>query len=382
MHIICALAEIGARELRLCRVGAAMVVRVLFVVSCLVLGGGVAAANLVLPARMGLTSWAASTLAGALVGAIAGALLLLAWRRLSRASHEAIAVVRFQNGLISGAVGTLVGFALRSAVKGLFPPSPGVSIAGGILVGGLALFSLGTGLSLATPLWTQSTQDEDARRARARQRALGTSKVLDTSVIIDGRIGDLLTTGFIEGEILIPEFVLDELQGIADSTDALRRRKGRRGFEILRQLMEDDRVAIRVVARDYPSIAEVDRKLIRLAKEENAVLVTTDYNLNRVAQLEGIGILNINELASAVKPRFVPGEQLDVEIIDRGAEINQGVGYLDDGTMIVVENGRRHIGRTIKATVKSTLQTDAGRMLFAEPANEAPPRWEKEREAR
>jgi uncharacterized protein YacL len=145
--------------------------------------------------------------------------------------------------------------------------------------------------------------------------------------------------------------------------------------------MENDHVAIRVVARDYPAIAEVDRKLIRLAKEENAILITTDYNLNRVAQVEGIGILNVNELANAVKPRFVPGEPIDVEIIDRGAEINQGVGYLDDGTMIVVENGRRHIGRTIRATVKSTLQTDAGRMLFAEPANEAP-RWEKEREAR
>jgi len=205
--------------------------------------------------------------------------------------------------------------------------------------------------------------------------------VLDTSVIIDGRVGDLMATGFIEGEILIPEFVLDELQGIADSADALRRRKGRRGLEILRQLMENDHVAIRVVARDYPAIAEVDRKLIRLAKEENAILITTDYNLNRVAQVEGIGILNVNELANAVKPRFVPGEPIDVEIIDRGAEINQGVGYLDDGTMIVVENGRRHIGRTIRATVKSTLQTDAGRMLFAEPANEAP-RWEKEREAR
>ena len=138
---------------------------------------------------------------------------------------------------------------------------------------------------------------------------------------------------------------------------------------------------IRVVGRDYPTIAEVDRKLIRLAKEEDAMLLTTDYNLNRVGQVEGISILNVNELAGAVRPRFVPGEQLDVEIIDRGAEINQGVGYLDDGTMIVVENGRRHIGRTIKTTVRSTLQTDAGRMLFAEPANEAP-RWEKERETR
>ena len=182
--------------------------------------------------------------------------------------------------------------------------------------------------------------------------------------------------GFIEGEILVPEFVLTELQNIADSSNSLRRRKGRRGLEILRELMQDDSVKIRVVTQDYPSIKEVDRKLIRLVKEQNGTLVTTDYNLNRVAQVEGIRILNINELANAVKPPFIPGEEIAVEVIDRGEEIGQGVGYLDDGTMVVVENGRRHIGRKIKAMVKSTLQTEAGRMLFVEPAGENP-RWEK-----
>jgi uncharacterized protein YacL len=358
-----------------------MAVRVLFVLGFLVLGGAVAATHRFVAAMAGLSSWGASALAGALLGTVVAGILLLSWRRLARAVRDPAFATRSQNSLLCGAAGTALGLTLSFAIGRLFPPSDGVHVAQGCLVGGLSLLSLGAGFASASPLWQRSAPDEDRHRSKSRRQAQGTSKVLDTSVIIDGRVGELMTTGFIEGEILIPEFVLDELQGIADSADALRRKKGRRGLEILRQLMENDHVAIRVVARDYPSIAEVDRKLIRLAKEENAILITTDYNLNRVAQVEGIGILNVNELANAVKPRFVPGEPIDVEIIDRGAEINQGVGYLDDGTMIVVENGRRHIGRTIRATVKSTLQTDAGRMLFAEPANEAP-RWEKEREAR
>jgi uncharacterized protein YacL len=381
MHILYVLAEIGGGEVRLRFQGDAMTVRVLFVLGFLVLGGAVAVTRRFVAAIAGFSSWGASALVGALLGGAVAGILFLAWQRLARAVRDPTFATRFQNSLLCGAAGMALGLTLSFAIGKLFPPSDAVDVAQGCLAGGLALLTLGAGFSAASPLWQRPAPDEDRRKPRSRRRAQGMSKVLDTSVIIDGRVGDLITTGFIEGEILIPEFVLDELQGIADSTDALRRKKGRRGLEILRQLMENDHVAIRVVARDYPSIAEVDRKLIRLAKEENAVLVTTDYNLNRVAQVEGIGILNVNELASAVKPRFVPGEPIDVEIIDRGAEINQGVGYLDDGTMIVVENGRRHIGRTIRATVKSTLQTDAGRMLFVEPANETP-RWDKEREAR
>jgi uncharacterized protein YacL len=216
---------------------------------------------------------------------------------------------------------------------------------------------------------------EKPAKARSKKSAIP-AKILDTSIIIDGRIASLVSTGFVEGEILVPEFILAELQNIADSPNSLRRRKGRRGLDVLNQLMQDDSVSIRVVTRDYPNIREVDRKLIHLAKDETATLVTTDYNLNRVAQVEGVTILNVNELSNAVKPRFIPGEGISVEIIDRGEEINQGIGYLDDGTMVVVENGRRHIGRTIKATVKSTLQTDAGRMLFVEPTGEHS-RWEQ-----
>jgi uncharacterized protein YacL len=356
-----------------------MIAHILLVVGCLVLGAAIAVANDLAPAAGLLPAWAVGALAGAVSGGVLSAAILFAWRRTTRETAECSRVARVQNGFLFGAAGAACGFALRSALGSLFPPSDGLRIAQGLLMGGCTLCALAAGAAMTTSLWTRPMRDE--RKPKEGSPAQGTRKVLDTSVIIDGRVGDLLATRFIEGEILIPEFVLDELQGIADSADALRRKKGRRGLEILRQLMENSHVAIRVVARDYPTIAEVDRKLIRLAKEEDATLITTDYNLNRVAQVEGIPILNVNELASALKPRFVPGEPIEVEIIDRGAEINQGVGYLDDGTMIVVENGRRHVGRTIKATVKSTLQTDAGRMLFAEPANEAP-RWDKEREAR
>ncbi len=357
-----------------------MVLRIGFVAVCLGLGAAVGAANRVMPSWMGLSPSGASALVGAFGGAAALLILFLVIRALGPVLRDPARSGRLQNGLLCGAAGAVMGLAFYATLGALFPPSLPRSIAVGLLAACLTLGAAAVGVTSAFPLAARSGGARDGRGA-SRARPQGACKILDTSVIIDGRIGDLLTTGFVEGEILIPEFVLDELQGIADSSDALRRRKGRRGLEILRRLMDDDHIAIRVDTRDYPSISEVDRKLIRLAKDEGAILITTDYNLNRVAQVEGIGILNVNELANAVKPRFVPGEQIEIEIVDRGAEINQGVGYLDDGTMIVVENGRRHIGRTIKATVKSTLQTDAGRMLFAEPANEVP-RWEKEREAR
>jgi uncharacterized protein YacL len=194
---------------------------------------------------------------------------------------------------------------------------------------------------------------------------------------IDGRIGDLAKTGFIEGKIVIAEFVLSELQTIADSQDNLRRRKGRRGLDILGELRRSPEVQLEVLNKDYPTIPDVDRKLIQLAKELNAKIITTDYNLNKVAKVEGVPVLNINELANAVKPRFIPGEEIEVEVIDRGEEINQGVGYLDDGTMVVVENGRRFIGKKIKAIVNSSLQTEAGKMLFVRPKVE-PIKWEQQ----
>jgi len=211
----------------------------------------------------------------------------------------------------------------------------------------------------------------------SRPAAPGTGpKLIDTSAIIDGRIGDLVKTGFIEGKIIIAEFVLSELHAIADSSDNLRRRKGRRGLDILGELRRSTEVEIETLSRDYPGVPDVDRKLIQLAKELNAKIITTDYNLNKVAKVEGVPVLNINELANAIKPRFIPGEEIEVEVIDKGEEIGQGIGYLDDGTMVVVENGRRFIGKKIRTIVNSSLQTEAGKMLFVRPKLE-PQKWEQ-----
>ncbi len=312
----------------------------------------------------------------ALFGAIAGGLLAVGgryvWRRLTGVFEQEGVERRLLNSLVLGLGGTLIGLVWVYALKLSFPPSVGLGIAQGAALATCAVVGLRVGFHVDGSILRFSSLPH-AKQAPSNGAP---KKILDTSIIIDGRIGSLLATGFVEGEILVPEFVLAELQNIADSSNSLRRRKGRRGLDVLNQLMQDDGVSIRVTNRDYPSIREVDRKLIHLAQDESAVLITTDYNLNRVAQVEGVSILNVNELSNAVKPRYIPGEGISVEIIDRGEEINQGIGYLDDGTMVVVENGRRHVGRTIKAVVKSTLQTDAGRMLFVEPAGEHA-RWER-----
>lgn len=192
----------------------------------------------------------------------------------------------------------------------------------------------------------------------------GKPKLLDTSVIIDGRISDLVQTGFIEGKLVLTTFVLQELHAVADSADPLRRRKGRRGLDILGELQDMPHVQIEQVDQDFPQHRDVDHKLIELAKIIKADLLTTDFNLNKVAKVEGIRVLNINELANAIKPKYLPGEPLIVEILDRGEEAGQGIGYLDDGTMVVVENGRNQIGKRVNVVVSSMLQTDAGKMLF------------------
>jgi uncharacterized protein YacL len=193
--------------------------------------------------------------------------------------------------------------------------------------------------------------------------------LLDTSVIIDGRIADISQTGFIERTLLVPKFILDELQYIADSSDALRRKRGRRGLDILNRLQQDSEVPIRITDMDVEGLRDADGKLVRLAKTLRCPIITNDYNLNRVAQLQGIRVLNINELANAVKTAVLHGETLKVRIIQEGTEPNQGVGYLDDGTMVVVEDGRRHIDHSLDVTVTKVLQTAQGRMIFAQPQN-------------
>ena len=189
-------------------------------------------------------------------------------------------------------------------------------------------------------------------------------KILDTSVIIDGRIADIAETGFLDGIIVIPQFVLRELQLVADSADSLKRNRGRRGLDILQRLQKANTLQIQIVEDDFPSVREVDMKLIELAKVYEGKIITNDFNLNKVAQLQGVAVLNINELANSLKPIVLPGEAMRVFILKEGKEYNQGVAYLDDGTMVVVDNARKMIGKTIDISVTSVLQTTAGKMIF------------------
>ena len=191
-------------------------------------------------------------------------------------------------------------------------------------------------------------------------------RILDTSVIIDGRIADICDTGFIEGTLVVPRFVLDELQYIADSSDSMKRSRGRRGLDILNRMQRSNGINIEVVDQDFPKLKGVDAKLVAMAKKMNGKIVTNDFNLNKVAELQGIKILNVNELANALKPVVLPGEIMKVKIIKDGKEPGQGVAYLDDGTMIIVDNAQKYQGSNVDVIVTSVLQTTAGRMIFSE----------------
>jgi uncharacterized protein YacL len=191
--------------------------------------------------------------------------------------------------------------------------------------------------------------------------------LVDTSAIIDGRIADITETGFVSGMLVVPRFVLEELQHIADSADTMRRNRGRRGLDILKRLQKDPSVTVEISDADAENTTEVDAKLVKLARQWHTPIITNDFNLNRVADLQGVKVLNINELAHAVKPILLPGEDMTIKIMQDGKEIGQGVGYLDDGTMIVVEGGKSYMGATIDVTVTRVLQTVAGRMIFAHP---------------
>lgn len=216
---------------------------------------------------------------------------------------------------------------------------------------------------------------KDSRESKSsfkfdRSKNQASPKILDTSVIIDGRIVDIIEADFIEGELIISEFVLEELQHIADSPDDLKRSRGRRGLDIVNDIKNSDKINLTIVDTDYPDIKEVDSKLLKLAIDMDGKVFTNDYNLNKVADVQGIPILNINDLANALKPIVIPGELMKIEVIKEGKGKNQGVGYLDDGTMVVIEDGDKFIDQTINAVVTSVLQTSAGRMIFVR-SNEA-----------
>ncbi|MDH7479364.1 MAG: PIN/TRAM domain-containing protein [Syntrophomonadaceae bacterium] len=292
--------------------------------------------------------------------------------QLAQSTENTLQKVPSQD-LLGGALGMIIGLIIAALLDIPLTYIP--------LVGGYAaiLVTLGLGY-LGLVLGMRRKDDLLAlfhlipRLGRDKDRwsvpeARGWYKILDTSVIIDGRISDICRSGFIEGILVIPSFVLEELRHIADSADLLKRSRGRRGLDILNAMRKDPGITVEILEVDFEDLSEVDTKLIRLAQKKNASVVTNDYNLNKVAELQGVKVLNINELANAVKPIVLPGEEMTVQVIKDGKEVGQGIGYLDDGTMIVVDGGKRYIGQTIEVFVTSVFQTAAGRMIFARPRN-------------
>lgn len=272
------------------------------------------------------------------------------------------------NELIFGAGGAIVGLIISSLIVNIFAKTTVLIIAAVVISVIMAAIGADIGIRKKDDLlnlFSNVRKNNFSRDKKGRSIFKCDPKVLDTSVIIDGRIFDICQTGFIEGTLIIPNFVLEELRHIADSSDDLKRNRGRRGLDILNKIQKELNMDVQIYEKDFPDIAEVDSKLLKLAQVLNGKVITNDYNLNKVAEFQGVPVLNINELANAIKPVVLPGEDMNIQIIKDGKESGQGVAYLDDGTMIVVEGGRRHIGETIDVTVTSVLQTAAGRMIFA-----------------
>jgi uncharacterized protein YacL len=274
--------------------------------------------------------------------------------------------------LIMGAVGLIISLIIANLFAAILAKMGIIGTIVGIIV---ALFLCYLGVSLGIKkredilsFCGNLTRLSKEKGVKSSGGATG-YKILDTSVIIDGRIADLTESGFIEGTLLIPVFILEELRHIADSSDTLRRNRGRRGLDILNKMQQNNALNIQIYdnLRGLENIAEVDSKLVKLAQRLGAVVVTNDYNLNKVAALHGVKVLNINELANAVKPVILPGEEITIQVIRDGKEFGQGLAYLEDGTMIVVDGGKKYIGQTLQVMVTSVLQTSAGRMIFARP---------------
>jgi uncharacterized protein YacL len=266
--------------------------------------------------------------------------------------------------LLGGAAGLAGGLVLAGiaawALEMTMPAVQSVPLLGFFL---LAAFPY-LGLIYGGKLFGDAGIFKQSRGSEAVAHATTSNKILDTSVIIDGRVADLCETGFLEGTFILPQFILNELQHIADSSDPLKRGRGRRGLDILGKIQKMVDVEVHIVEEDFPHIKEVDSKIVVLAKKLNAKVITNDLNLSKVAELQGVRVLNINELCNALKPVVLPGEQLRVFVLKEGKEAGQGVAYLDDGTMIVVDNAKRFIGSNVNVMVTSVLQTQAGRMIF------------------
>lgn len=283
-----------------------------------------------------------------------------------------------QTDILLGAIGLIIGLVIAYLIVGLINTIVRIPLISGILALITYIFMgyLGIRISLKSrddlfninKLARLSTSVKDRSSKKEVNKGIP-SKILDTSVVIDGRIADICRTGFIEGKLIIPKFVLNELQHIADSSDDLKRVRGRRGLDILNIIQKELDIEVEISEMDFDDIAEVDSKLLKLAQVLGGKVVTNDYNLNKVAQFQGVEVLNINELANAIKPVAIPGEEMVAQVVKEGKEANQGIAYLDDGTMIVVDGGRKYMGETINVLVTSVLQTPAGRMIFGKPKN-------------
>ncbi len=312
-----------------------------------------------------------------LVGALVGLILTPFFTTRPVRAFRALLVRISPQALLSSVMGLVVGLIVAMLLA--FPlsllPSPFGQIMPFIGVVVLAYLGISVFLMRQDDLFamysslrsTQSSGGTDTNKPPSSNWAESRTILLDTSVIIDGRIADIARTGFLPGSLLIPRFVLNELQYIADSSDSLRRQRGRRGMEVLAQLQREPTIPVRITDIDVEGVREVDDKLVILARQMRCPILTNDFNLNRIAELQGVSILNINELANAVKSVMLPGELLCVRIIQEGKEAAQGVGYMEDGTMVVVENGREFIDRETNVVVTKVLQTAAGRMIFARP---------------
>ena len=283
--------------------------------------------------------------------------------------------------LIFGSLGTLIGLIIAAFIgapfSGIFSgihPAIGPIIFVlleliAAIIGAEIFIKKKDDISSTLSIFKKNNLREKDKEKKSKSIAKSSAKVLDTSAIIDGRIFDLCKTGFIEGTLVIPSFVLDELRHISDSSDSLKRNRGRRGLDILNKIQKELEIETEIWEGDFKEIAEVDSKLLKLAQVLGGKVVTNDYNLNKVAQVQGVEVLNINELANAIKPVAIPGEEMIVQVVKEGKEHSQGIAYLDDGTMIVVDGGKKHMGETIRVLVTSVLQTPAGRMIFGKPKN-------------
>jgi uncharacterized protein YacL len=308
-----------------------------------------------------------------LVGSLVGLILTpYMTTRPMRAVRRVLLNVSAQT-LAAGLMGLVVGLVIAAlltfplsllpAPLGQMLPFVGVLVFGYF---GIAMFVMRQNDMFAlVRQFTGRSSEEAAPLGANAQPGQGRTVLLDTSVIIDGRITDIARTGFIPGTLMIPRFVLNELQYIADSSDSLRRQRGRRGIEVISQLQKEATVPVRISDMDVEGMRGVDDKLVVLARQLRCPILTNDYNLNRIAELQGVTVLNVNELANAVKQVFLPGETIAITIIQEGREVGQGVGYLDDGTMVVVEDGRGYLDKDVNVTVTKVLQTAAGRMIFA-----------------